>query len=368
MLRIYPAVAVAVQLAAALVAAALVAATTCGQQTGDPSSNSEAAVAPATEGASFPDLTLPADANADQLQKFIRTAKSAQPRNPAQYRTMQTAIRDASRMLMAEFKEEKSSAAYQQAELDVITSSVLLMTFFGEDAQRRTLEQVHQYLERRKTLGISDVQTGMMAAAILEIQPDKQPARQTYELLDRLLENDEREEMQALRLNIQANIRRLDLLGSELELEATALDGTPVRISDFAGSFVLVHFFATRLATNQICQPCLSDIPDLRRYYEQYQPKGLAIIGISLDEDRSALADYAEQERLPWPVIHDDAADSLKALRMQFGISQIPTVFLLNKEGVVVSLEARGAELNRLMQMLFESPTPAPEPPGAPDR
>ena len=357
------AVALSVQLAAALVAAAAF-----GQQTGDPSSDAQAAVAPTSDGASFPDLTVPTEANTDQLQSFVRTAKSAQPRNPVQYRAMQTAIRDASRKLMTELKDQRSSPAYQQAELDVISSSVLLMTFFGKDAQRRTLEQVHQYLERRERLAMSDIQTGMMAAAILEIQPDKQPARQTYELLDRLLENDEREEMQALRLNIQANIRRLDLLGSELELEATAIDGTPVRIDDYAGRFVLVHLFATRLSTNQICQPCLSDIPDLRRYYEQYQPKGLAIIGISMDEDRSALADYVEQERLPWPVIHDDAADPLKALRMQFGVSQIPTVFLLNKEGVVVSLEARGAELNRLMQMLFESPTPAPAPPGASDR
>jgi peroxiredoxin len=271
-------------------------------------------------------------------------------------------------MLMTKFKDAKSSPTYQQAELDVISSSVLLMTFFGEDAKQRTLEQVHQYLESRETLSISDVQTGMMAAAVLEIQPDKQPARQTYELLDRLLKNDTREEMQALRLNIQANVRRLDLLGSKFELEARTVDGTAIGIEELVGRFVLVHFFATQLAPDQICQPCLSDVPDLRRYFEQYRSKGLEIVGISLDADRSALTEYLEQEQLPWPVIHDDAADPLKTLRMKFGVSQIPTVFLLNKEAVVVSLEARGAELTRLMQMLFESPTPAPEPVESTDR
>lgn len=51
---------------------------------------------------------------------------------------------------------------------------------------------------------------------------------------------------------------------------------------------------------------------------------------------------------------------------MKYGISQLPTVLLLNKEGTVVSLAARGAELERLMQMLFEAPTPAAPPPPSP--
>ena len=86
---------------------------------------------------------------------------------------------------------------------------------------------------------------------------------------------------------------------------------------------------------------------------------------ISLDDTREALDKYLATADLPWPVIHDDAEDPLKRLQLKFGVASLPTVLLLNKEGTVVSLEARGAELDRLMQMIFEAPTPAEPPPGA---
>ncbi len=312
----------------------------------------------------FPDLTIPADADAGQLEALVAQAKRLKPRNPLQYQAMQTAIRDASKQLVKLLSKpgdnEKNAQRLQQAELDTISSSVALMAFVGEDAQQKTLEQVHQFLKGRQELSLQDMQTGILAATMLELQPDKKPARDTYQLLCDLLENDEREEMQALRLNLQASIGRLDLLGSKFELEAKSLDGRDIRIDDYAGSYVLVDFFASW------CEPCLTDAPHLQKQFVKYKDKGLEVIAISLDTDDDALDKYLQRAQLPWPVIHDNHEDPLERLQMKFGVSQLPTVLLLNKEGTVVSLEARGAELERLMQMLFEAPTPATPPPGEP--
>ncbi len=311
----------------------------------------------------FPDLTIPTGADAKQLEALVTKAKAAQPRNPHQYQAMQTAIRDASKQLIKLLESDKGTPRYQQAELDTISSAVALMTYFGEDAKQKTLDQVHEFLKGRKELSLQDIQTGMMAAAMLELQPDKQPARKTYQLIHDLLEKDEREEMQSLRLNLQASIRRLDLLGSKFELVAQTLSGDSINIDDFAGKFVIVDFFATW------CEPCLSEVPRLQKQYAKYQSKGLEVIGISIDADAEGLEKYLKRAELPWPIIHDNHKDPLERLQMRFGISALPTVLLLNKEGTVVSLEARGAELDRLMQMLFEAPTPAdppPPPPGEP--
>ena len=225
------------------------------------------------------------------------------------------------------------------------------MTFVGEDSQQKTLEQVHEFLKGREELSIQDTQTGMLAAAMLELQPDKQPARDTYQLLCDLLENDSREEMQSLRLNLQASIRRLNLLGNKFDLQATSLDGREIRIDDYAGKFVIVDFFASW------CEPCLTDMPHLKEQFAKYQDRGLAVIAISLDTDAQALDKYLQQAELPWPVIHDNAEDPLDRLQMKFGVLHLPTVLLLNKAGAVVSLEARGAELERLTARLFETPT-----------
>ena len=313
--------------------------------------------APAVEAEPFPDLTVAADATAAQLQTLVERAKRLRPRNPDQYQAMQTAIRDASKKLVKLLDKEQDAKRIQQAELDTITSSVSLMAFVGEDSQQKTLEQVHEFLKGRKELSLQDTQTGVLAAAMLELQPDKQPARATYQLLCDLLENDPREEMQSLCLNLQASIRRLDLLGNKFDLSATSLDGKEIRIDDYAGKFVIVDFFASW------CEPCLTDAPHLKAQFAKYHAKGLAMIGISLDTDAQALDKYLQQAEFPWPIIHDNAADPLQRLQMKFGVSHLPTVLLINKEGIVVSLEARGAELDRLMELLFETPTLAePQP------
>ena len=312
-----------------------------------------------TQPDAFPDLRVPKNAGTEELRKFVLSAKQARPSNGQQYKAMQTAIRDASKILLTKLSD-KNSMAYQQAELDEISASVSLMTFAGEDAKQKTVEQVHSLLKGKDALSESDVQMGIMAAAMLEMQPNKKPARDTYLLLDELLKDDEREAMQSLRLNLQASIRKLNMLGNKLELEARSLDGKQIRVDDYAGKFVVVDFFATW------CKPCLVEMPRLKEHYRKYKSRGLEVIGISVDHDRKQLDKFLADANLPWPVIHDDESDPLKTLQMKFGVAQLPTVLLLNKEGTVVSLEARGSELNRLLQKLFETPTLAPAPPTAP--
>lgn len=314
----------------------------------------------ATQPDGFPDLTIPENAGVAELQKFINMAKKAMPRNGEQYQSMQTAIRTASRALLSKLSD-KNSAAYQQAELDAISAAVSLMTFAGEDAKQKTVEKVHALLKSKDVLSESDVQMGIMAAAMLEMQPNKKPARDTYELLDELLKKDDREAMQSLRLNLQASIRKLNLLGSKFDLKAVALDGSKIEIDDYAGKFVVVDFFATW------CKPCLIEMPKLKAHYQKYKSRGLEVIGISVDHDKKQLDKFLGSTDVPWPVIHDDEPDPLKTLQMRFGVAQLPTALLLNKEGTVVSLEARGSELNRLLQKLFEAPTLAPAPPESSD-
>jgi thiol-disulfide isomerase/thioredoxin len=196
----------------------------------------------------------------------------------------------------------------------------------------------------------------MMIAFYLEMQPHKSPARDVYAMLDKRLDGDDREEMQALRLNLQANIRRLELLGNKLPLNAKDIDGRTIKTEDYSGKFLLVEFFASW------CQPCVAEIPRLKKHYGKYRDKGLEIVSINLDQDRAALDKYMADHTLTWPIIFDGSLANDEKLQMRFGISSLPSILLLNKEGVVVSLEARGAELDRLMERIFEMPTPADAP------
>lgn len=303
-----------------------------------------------------PDMSFPANADKDTLLKVVATAKGFRPLNADQYKLQQTALRDASNALM-KLIDNKEDPVRMQAELDALSSNAALMTNESEEARDKVLEKILAYLKSRKQLSLADVQTGMIVGFYLELQPRKSPARDVYATMVDLLEKDEREEMQAIRLNLMASVRRLEMLGNKLDLNASTVEDKPLKTDDFAGKYVLIDFFATW------CQPCIAEVPRLKRHYEKYREKGLEVIAISLDDDRKALDNYLTEAKLPWPVIHDSAPELEDKLQRKFGIASLPTVLFLNKEGVVVSLEARGAELDRLMERLFEAPTPAePEP------
>jgi thiol-disulfide isomerase/thioredoxin len=299
----------------------------------------------------FPDLTLPAGSDVGALQKLVLKARLAKPGNPDQYKAQQTAIRDASAKLTQLLK--KDNPAYRQAEIDMITSSVLMLTFFSDKEQATLIQQVTDFLKSRKKLSIQDVQTGVIAAGMIELRPEKKPAHDLYVLMDELLKDDDREEMQSFRLNLQGSIRRLRMLGNKFDFEATTMDGKKLKTEDFAGKFVIVDFFATW------CKPCIAEMTLIKAHYEKYKDKGLIVIGISVDENKEELDKFLAENQPPWPIVHDNAENPLDRLQLKYGVSTYPTVLLLNKEGTVISLEARNSEQVRLMQILFESPTPA---------
>ncbi len=307
----------------------------------------------------FPDLKVPANATLEQLKELVQKAKQVKPKNTLEFKAMQTGIKDASNALSKMIKE-KDDPVRMQAELDFLSSAAALMVNESEAARDSILERLTKYFDDRKEVTLSDVQSGLIIAFYLEQQPRKAPARDFYAMLDKRLEDDQREEMQAIRYTLKANMRRLELLGNKFEIEATAIDGKKIKTDDFAGKYVIVDFFATW------CAPCIAEVPRLQNHYSKYREKGLEVIAINLDDEREALDKFLKDHPLPWPVIHDKADDPMDKLQMKFGILALPTVMLLNKEGTVVSLEARGPELDRLMERLFEMPTPAEEQPEKP--
>jgi thiol-disulfide isomerase/thioredoxin len=149
---------------------------------------------------------------------------------------------------------------------------------------------------------------------------------------------------------LEGVVRRLQLLGNSMELSGTLLDGTTFDPESLKGKVVLVDFWATW------CGPCIAELPNLLSNYEQYHDKGFEVIGISLDNDREALEKFMEERKLPWPILYEDSDGSRgwsNPLVEKYGIMGIPTVILMNAEGKVVSLNARGGKLGQLLAELL---------------
>jgi len=94
------------------------------------------------------------------------------------------------------------------------------------------------------------------------------------------------------------------------------------------------------------CGPCKAEMPNMKKFYEKHRKDGFEIIGISLDSAKVELTNFLTKEPLPWPSIFEGGND----LADEYGVFSIPLAILVGRDGRVVSLDARGAELGRLLE------------------
>lgn len=100
------------------------------------------------------------------------------------------------------------------------------------------------------------------------------------------------------------------------------LDGRRVALAAEPGQVVLVHFFATW------CEPCLVEVPALRRLVERSDPKELRILAISVGEVDLRVRNFADRMRVNFPVLLDRDRSVAKA----WDIYSLPTTYVLGPD------------------------------------
>ncbi|MDR3771805.1 MAG: TlpA disulfide reductase family protein [Terracidiphilus sp.] len=124
-----------------------------------------------------------------------------------------------------------------------------------------------------------------------------------------------------------------------------------VDLAAYRGKVVLLNFWATW------CAPCQIEMPRFVDWQSRYGPRGLAIVGISMDDNPATARRLSEKLKLNYPVAMGDE----KLGELYGGILGLPVTFLIDRHGVVRAVYRGEADLNAIEKQLEPLlPRPAP--------
>jgi len=165
---------------------------------------------------------------------------------------------------------------------------------------------------------------------------------------------------EAVRDMAAGRLRVIEARRTPLELRFTAADGREVDLAQLRGKVVLIDFWATW------CVPCLREMPTIRAAYRKYRDRGFEIVGIAfekapgprastMERTPAQLVQFARENDMPWPH-HYDGRYWDNEFGRRFSIRELPTAFLLGRDGRLVTTDVHGDKLEAALSRLLGAP------------
>lgn len=216
------------------------------------------------------------------------------------------------------------------------------VVFSSEPGLTNLLTGVDSRLEALQKEFPSRSEVGQVQLMLAEQLASQNAVQKARDLATQLTEGKQPDQIKE---EARAFLTKTAVAGRPLELSFKAVDGRAVDIAKMRGKVVLVDFWATW------CGPCIAGLPDVKEVYAKYHPRGFEIVAISFDHDKAALTGFVSKEKMDWPQYFDGKGWE-NIIGQKYGIHSIPTMWLVDKKGIVRELNARqnlGAKVEKLL-------------------
>jgi thiol-disulfide isomerase/thioredoxin len=104
------------------------------------------------------------------------------------------------------------------------------------------------------------------------------------------------------------------------------LDGGPQPFARWQGQVVLVSVWASW------CPPCIEELPVLLALEAAWQPRGLQVVGVAIDDTPARVQATADARGLTWP----QALDGSNRASQVFDTDELPTTLLYGADGTLL--------------------------------
>lgn len=124
-------------------------------------------------------------------------------------------------------------------------------------------------------------------------------------------------------------------------------EGKPLSLHSIKGKVKIIDFWASW------CRPCRGENPHVVKMYQEFHPKGLEILGVSLDNDQQDWLKAIEDDNLTWNHVSDLKGWQNEAAQL-YVVNGIPHLVILDENNVIVAKNLRGEQLREKIAELLK--------------